>query len=116
MKEYNNIEEIIKNWFKFDQNVGDLRVSIDRLSKSKVFDILRRVGVPRILKDGSDVNVMATQAAYSAGYQRAVNDMEFFEQTFNPEFQTQAAKALTPDFGGKEAALASGAITKEDLK
>lgn len=82
------------------------------LFRSGVFGALRLIGRPIILEKGKDVQCMATQAAWSSGFNDAIDVlMNFKEQFIDVEKRAEEPRM---DFGGLDYALQRGDITKEE--
>jgi hypothetical protein len=107
-------KEELKRWFTEEGRVGELRTGLEFIRRSGVLDLLRRAGLPVIINQGSDLNVMAGQAHFSAGYQMALDYLVNFEKWFD----TDEISGLlgSPDFGSKEEALRAGNLKPEDFK
>jgi hypothetical protein len=82
------------------------------LFRSGVFGALRLIGRPIILEKGKDVHCMATQAAWSSGFNDAIDML----MNFKEKFIDVENKAEEPrmDFGGLDYALQRGDISKEE--
>lgn len=78
------------------------------------FDWMMDKARPQIVASGSDVQVMATQAARSAGYFEALEDIIHFEEQYIAPYQTAGREELIATYGGVEIALKEGFITKEE--
>lgn len=83
------------------------------LWSTHVFEYLRGKARPRVIALGSNVQVQATEAVFSAGYNECLDDISDF---INRILTTQAAPSLpTPDYGGLELAKERGDLTEEDI-
>lgn len=107
------LTERLKAWFEDEGSVANYREAIHLLQLSGVFDILRRVGIPVVFDNGENRDVMAGQAHFSAGYQTAIDQLQYFEQMF--AVSQQGATMAPPDFGAESEALRRGHLRPEDL-
>ncbi len=83
------------------------------LFRSRVFDVMRQIGRPIIIDKGKDVQVMANQAAWSAGFNEALDIMMNFKEMFIDE-PDDTVKDLRMDFGGLDYAVKRGDITQKE--
>lgn len=83
------------------------------LNNSGIFDFLKKKAEPQIVGLGKDINVMATQAARSAGYFEALDDLYNFREKYLEERPN--LNDTKPDYGGSERAIESGDLTEEEL-
>jgi hypothetical protein len=88
--------------------------AINLLVKSEFIDFLKDQARPYIVNGGADVNVMASQAAYSAGYHECIDDIINFKKKYILDEKTARA-GIIADYGGTQRALKQGYITEEDL-
>lgn len=108
------LSERLEAWVKDEEAVAKYRQASYLLSESGVIDILRRVGIPVIFDNGANVDVMAGQAHYAAGYQAALDHIRYFEETFVSERNIHVLSP--PDFGAEAEALRRGHLRPEDIK
>lgn len=82
------------------------------LYDSGIFNFLREKGKARIPSDGgTNIQMLATQAARSAGYNEALDDLFYFVQI---HFEDKSPKQPDISLVGVEMALAKGDITEEE--
>ena len=92
--------------------IGKYTIALSNLWASGIFNFLRAKGLPKVIGMGSDQSIMATQAAWSAGYNEALDDIiNFADKYLTP--QTSIAD-VPMDFGATALALARGDITEEE--
>lgn len=80
------------------------------LYQSGIFEFLRERARPGIKGLGSDIQALATSAAYSAGYNDAIEDLLNFRDLW---FDTVNTK-IPMNFGAVDLALAKGDLTEEE--
>lgn len=108
------IKQKITNWFKDEGSRGEYREGLRFLERSGIFEILRRIGTPTVINYGQSADIMAGQAHFSAGYQLALDQLQYFEQVF--EDQQMSKPMDPPDFCGMEEAIRLGHIRPGDIK
>lgn len=97
---------------KNDSFLHQFNTGMSSLFQSGVFDVLREIGKCRILELGANAQVLATQAARSAGYNEALDDLMYFRETY---FEKDNAVPTPPaEYGGLDAALLRGDLEKEE--
>lgn len=82
------------------------------LYRSRILEVVRAVGRPRMVKLGESQAVMAAQAAWSAGFNEALDVLLNFKELFLDI--KEAPEALRMDFGGVDYAVKRGDITTEE--
>lgn len=82
------------------------------LYRSRILEVVRAVGRPRMVKLGESQDVMAAQAAWSAGFNEALDVLLNFKELFLDI--KEAPEALRMDFGGVDYAVKRGDITTEE--
>lgn len=106
------MSKTLKTILQNDNFLAVYNEALSSLHRIGIFDFLKERGQPQIIEMGKDVHVMATQAARSAGYMEAINDLlnfrEFYLDTSNP-----LARAV-PDYGALDLALKRGDIDEEE--
>lgn len=106
------IEQQIAEWLKNTAKVAEYRQGLALLESSGVLMLLQRMGIPNFIGMGSDVQVMAAQAAHSSGQQTMLENIRYFEEKYTERVML---KTDVPDFGGLAAAIKRGDLRKEDL-
>ena len=91
---------------KKESFLSDYTNGMSYLFQSGIFDFLKDKARPRIINDGSDANSMAAQAARSAGYFEALEDLFYFRELYLE--QGQAAEQVPMEFGGLDKAVNLG--------
>ena len=105
--------EIIDEFLSNDNKVSDFRTGIMLLKRSGFLDLVRRLGHPNVINNGSDIYAMAHEGSWSNGFQTGINQIEFFEklyvlnQTENP--------VINPTFGGETIAKREGYLSQKEL-
>lgn len=98
------------------ENPGSIAIYEDGMSllfKSGVISYLYERAMPQIIREGTDVQVMATQAARSAGYSEALADLiNFVEKFINVSDNSKIP--VRADFGALTASVKKGDLTKEE--
>lgn len=86
----------------------DRAVSI--LTDIGFIDFLKERARPYILGVGDDVQVLATQAARSAGYFECIEDLLYFKSRYvQPSMDSSG---VIPDYGGLDESVKKGYITE----
>lgn len=111
----NIIREELDEWFKSEERIADYVKAVELLERSGVLKMLMRLGIPNLIAHGSDLNVMASQASWSNGYQTCLEQLKYFVRMFQPKEESAVRGMGEPDFGGIQRALKQGDIRKEDL-
>lgn len=88
--------------------------ALSSLWRIHVIEFLREKGRPRVISLGKDVQVMATQAAYSAGYNDCLDDLTNFIERFVEK--PLVAQKLVPDYGGLDLAVERGDLDQEEAR
>lgn len=73
---------------------------------------MQKAGRPQIIGGGSDVQVMATQAAQSAGYYQCLSDLVDFEKKYI--LTNIPNQKVNPDWGGSELSVSLGYMTQKE--
>ena len=102
------ILDIIKNDKSFAERYTR---AMSELYNIKVLEFLRLKAAPQIISLGADVNVMATQAARSAGYNECLDDLSTFLEFLQPLL---SERKLNPDYGGLDIALERGDLNQKE--
>lgn len=84
------------------------------LFRSGIFNYLRWFGRPRMIDMGANPNIMATQAARSAGFNEALDLLLYFKELATPS-QEDIRSKVVPDYGGGDFAKEHGFLTDEEL-
>lgn len=105
----------LKEFFKNEEKIAALRSGLNELHRSGVFNLLRELGVPAVVGNGSDVNAMAHQGSFSCGFNTCIYELENFEILHDVEV-IEGKEKLSMDFGGTKKALKDGLLRPEDLK
>lgn len=77
------------------------------------YEFFQKRGRPYIGSNESDAQALATQAARSAGYLDALEDIFNFKERFAP---TQTAIPVDPDYGGTNLAKKAGYLDDKDIE
>jgi len=87
----------------------------NKLITSGVVNALRAIGRPTRYDSGKDINQMASEAAWSSGWNDCLDSLIHFHEMYLPDEETIAASAQQPpDFGAIDLAVARGDLTKEE--
>jgi hypothetical protein len=111
----NIIREELDEWFKSEERIADYLKGVELLERSGALKLLMRLGIPNLIAHGSDLNIMASQASWSNGYQTCLEQLKYFIRMFQPKDEGVQRAMGEPDFGGIQRALRQGDIRKEDL-
>lgn len=106
-------ETILKQIRENPQSVSWLNGALQNLILSRILEFLRARHIPQILGLGKDAQVLATQCAFTCGYNQALNDLEEFREKYLEEQESGAVRAQM-DFGATDTLLAEGFISKEE--
>lgn len=108
------VHDIELERFKNDQTANRLYIDGKNLLKqSGILNILRQFGRPYAIQSGSNVYQSAYAAAHSEGYNKALDDILYFEEQYLQDMSNQ--RPVKADFGGLGLALARGDLTLEDI-
>lgn len=100
--------------FRKDQQATRMYTDGKNLLKaSGLFNLLRQFGRPYSIQGGANVYQSAHAAAHSEGYNKALDDLMYFEEKYLAE--TLGARPVVADFGGRALALSKGDLTMEDI-
>lgn len=86
----------------------------DFLRKSGIFALLRQFARPFSPDNGANPYIAARAAAYSEGYNAALDDLLYFEEKYLTLGTN--SKGIVADFGGLALALRKGDLTEKDIK
>lgn len=86
--------------------------AVSDLVRSGVIEFMRERARVVIVGGGTDPQAMATQAARSAGYMQALDDILYFRELHIDSVIPLARVPL--DFGGTDRAILSGDMTEEE--
>lgn len=86
----------------------------DFLRKSGIFALLRQFARPFSPDNGANPYIAARAAAYSEGYNAALDDLLYFEEKYLT--LSGSSKGVVADFGGLALALKKGDLTEKDIK
>lgn len=89
----------VDDFLKNQSAVALYREGIELLERSGLFNVLSRMGLPQIIEGGRDVNVQATQAAYSNGWHKALLHVRELEEMYRVSGDTST---VTPDYGAEQ--------------
>lgn len=85
---------------------------ISKLFQSGVIDCLRALGQPTRIALGKDINVMASEASSSAGWNACLNALLYFQEMYLTDSQEQESPRM--DFNSIQKLVDQGDITKEE--
>lgn len=108
------IKKDIENFLKNEERVANYRLGLSQLKKSGIFELLRILGLPAVVGDGSNTAAQAHQGSWSNGFHTALHVLEDFIELHDKN--DPGTIRLTPDYGGTQAALKAGYLTKKDLE
>lgn len=91
--------------------LGIYMQALGMLKQSGILEHLQEIGKPRIIEMGKDINMQATQAAWSAGFNDCLELLTNFK-----EIHFEATKEqLQPLYGANKMALERGDLTQEEV-
>jgi hypothetical protein len=103
----------VREWFKDDSKRATYQEGMSLLKASGVLEFLKEIAIPKMVENGKDVHVMASQAAYSAGYFACINDLsELFTYSGLHDKRVELGR---PDFGGVKLAIKRGDLKEGEL-
>lgn len=105
----------IRKFLKNEKAVADYRAGMDLLERSGILELLGQLTIPSMIGHGSDVQIMAAQAAWSNGCQTSLRWLKYFEEVFKHELDKEDPKSIAPDFGGDTQAIQRGHLTAEEV-
>lgn len=106
----NRLLQLVKN----EARLGHYVEGRDLLVRSGVLQFLREKGKPRLIQDGANREVLASHAAWSAGYAEALEDLEYFKEKYVDTEQRPVS--IRRDFGSLSAAVRAGDLTEEEAQ
>lgn len=109
------LKEYLARWYRSEAAVGKYGQALLALEDTGALNLLRRMGVPTLINNGSDVNATAAQAAWSNGYQTCLDHIETFVticESYNKKPSDQTS--IVPDFGGLREAVSKGDLTAKE--
>lgn len=107
------LSKIINEFKEQGEKVSQYRQGLELLKKSGFIDLLRKFGYPNVIDSGNNPHAMATEAAVSHGYQKAVSHLEFFMEMYLLKAENKDVK---PTFGAEKIVLAEKYLTKEEIE
>ena len=107
--------ERVEEFLKDPEKMEMYRDALALLQHSGMIDLLTWMGMPKVIAAGSDVQMMATQAAWSNGWQSAVENLVTFESTYR-KLVEKPEPAPEPTYGSKDEAVLRGLMSAEELK
>ena len=106
------IKKALKEFHENQESLHLYAEGMSALHRSGIFEILRLIGQPLIVHDGTNPNSMAVQAARSVGWNGAINTLLNFKEVLIDAVKEQANPA--PGFSGLDAAVLRGDLLKEE--
>lgn len=103
------LKEIISN----DIHLIYYNEGIAALEKSRIFEYLRCAYVPTLYAGGANVHITAAQGAFSAGYNKCLDDILDFKDSIIEAAQPRK-ELPRPDYGGLDAAVENKHLTQEE--
>lgn len=92
--------------------IAALRTGVSALFSAGILDAIRMLGRPRRIKEGENQTVMASEAAWSSGWNDCLDTLLYFEEMYLAPDKT--VPDVRMDFGALDRAVAEGNITKEE--
>lgn len=86
---------------------------IASLEKSKIFDYLRAASVTELYAAGANIHITAAQGAFSAGYNKALDDIMDFKE-FILDKSLPKKEVPKADYGGIDLAVENKHISKDE--
>lgn len=86
---------------------------VSLIRKSGIVNFLRIFARPFSVDRGANPHQAAYTAAFTEGYNKALDDLMYFEEMYLTE--TLGKKKITATFGGIGLALSRGDLTKEEV-
>lgn len=107
-------KELIDDFLSKDTKVSDYRTALTYLKRSGFLDLIRRLGHPNVIDNGSNLNAMAHEGSWSNGFQTALNQLEFFEKFYAN--QIIESPIINPTFGGAAIAKKEGYLSEKEIE
>lgn len=82
------------------------------LVQSGLFEFLKALATPRLVKAGSDIQSLASHGAFMAGYAQCLEDILEFRETFLAAKQIPLNAPM--DFGALSLAVQKGDLTQKE--
>lgn len=89
------------------------RTGLNALFNSGVIDFLRAIGRPTRHKNGENHIVMASEAAWSSGWNDCLDNLLYLEDRYLTE--QVPVESLRMDFGSLDRSEAKGDLTKDEI-
>lgn len=112
----NILDKQINNWLKNEVRVNKYISGLQLLEESGIFNILQRIGIPSFINNGYHVQEMASQAAFSSGFQTCLEQLRHFREVYTEAKEVAQTAVGKPNFNGDNLALIRGDLRKEDIK
>ena len=107
------LEQIRKAFQENSALLSVLQEGVAIVARTPIFEFLRLRGLPELINDGANPQVMATQAAFSAGYQACLEDLLYFKEK-HVDIMPQAQMPRIADFNAIDLAMKRGYLTEEE--
>ena len=111
----NIVGKQIKEFMSKDTNVSDVRQAVLLLRRSGFLGLVRKLGFPSVINNGSDLNAMAHEGSWSNGFQTGLNQLENFEDLFVMK-EIEGQHLTTPTFGGAAIAKREGYLSPQEIE
>lgn len=102
------------NRFKNSEGRAFYSQALPLLIRSGLISLLRTFARPYAVDNGANPYVAAYQAAFSNGYNQALDDILYFEEMYLQE--NLGKKEIKATFGALGIAMAKGDLTAKDIK
>lgn len=109
------MKDLIEEFLSIDTKVSDYRTAVLLLRRSGFIDLVRRLGHPNVISNGSDLNAMAHEGSWSNGFQTGINQLEFFEK-FYANKGSEGSAIINPTFGGAGIAKKEGYLSDKEIE
>lgn len=113
----------VADFLKNEEQVALYREGLSLLKQSGVLDLLVWMGMPKIIAAGSDINIQASQASWSNGWQSAVENILHLEELYRSKLDSEDLNAPEPTYTSMEDLIRKGLkaeeinkVKKSDLK
>lgn len=108
------VKELIDEFLSKDVNVSDYRTAVNLLKRCGFLNLVRRLGLPSVIDNGSNLKAMAHEGSWSNGFQTGINNLEFFEKFYAN--RDKVNPVVSPTFGGTKIALREGYLSKDEVE
>lgn len=110
------LEQSCKDFKTNEKALLDYEQGRQHFVLSGLFNVLRRVAMPKLMGIRGDPQSMATEAAFSNGYFQCIDDILYFKERFLLDKEEPGvAPNKMMQFGARDKLLKHNILTREEL-